>query len=72
MDPESLAEIDSVYTYSNQLKEYNPEAINKLYILSDTKKLFRMTEKSDIDGGGYEIMSEKDLSISKDLMQDLS
>ena len=31
-----------------------------------------MTEKSDIDGGGYEIISEKDLSISKDLMQDLS
>ena len=69
---ESLDEIDSVYTYSNQLKEDNPDAINKLYILSSTKKLYRITEKSDLDGGGYEIISEKDLSISKDLMQDLS
>jgi hypothetical protein len=74
MDSQNTEKIDTSYTYSNKLC-YNPEAVNKIYILSNKEQLIHVAEKSEQSGGSnsnFEVIAEKDLSKNKELLQDIA
>jgi len=46
IDSENRQLIDSSYTYSNKLKEYNYDATNKIYLMDDKENLLLLSQKT--------------------------
>ena len=66
LDPLNNEKIDSSYTYNNQVKERNPDAVNRLYLMDDKDNLLYIREKEVHESGDrYEIINETNLSDLK-------
>ena len=73
LDPANRSATDSVYTYGRKLLEDRDNVTNKIYIVDDKENMFYLRQKFDYESGNrYELLSETNLSLVKDLTLELN